>query len=65
MHIQEVINHPLVTVDKIKASGLKIVVDGVNSIGGIAIPALLKEFDLEVIECIASQMDTFHITQNH
>ena len=50
MHIQEVINHPLVTVDKIKASGLKIVVDGVNSIGGIAIPALLKEFDLEVIE---------------
>ena len=50
MHIQEVINHPLVTVDKIKASGLKIVVDGVNSIGGIAIPALLKEFDLEDIE---------------
>jgi phosphomannomutase len=50
MHIQKVINHPLVTVDKIKASGLKIVVDGVNSIGGIAIPALLKEFDLEVIE---------------
>ena len=50
MHIQEVINHPLVTVDKIKVSGLKIVVDGVNSIGGIAIPALLKEFDLEVIE---------------
>ena len=45
MHIQEVINHPLVTVDKIKVSGLKIVVDGVNSIGGIAIPALLKEFD--------------------
>ena len=50
MHIQEIINHPLVTVDAIKESGLKIVVDGVNSIGGIAIPALLKEFELEVIE---------------
>ena len=50
MHIQTVLNHPLVDVESIKSRGFKIVVDGVNSIGGIAIPLLLRKFDIEVIE---------------
>ena len=50
MHIQAVLNHPLVDVESIRKSGLKVVVDGVNSIGGVAIPALLKELNIEVIE---------------
>ena len=50
MHIQAVLNHPLVNLESIRSSGFKVVVDGVNSIGGIAIPALLKELNIEVIE---------------
>ena len=50
MHIQAVLNHPLVDLESIRFSGFKVVVDGVNSIGGIAIPALLKELNIEVIE---------------
>ena len=50
MHIQAVLNHPLVDVESIRKSGLKVVVDGVNSIGGIAIPTLLKELNIEVVE---------------
>ena len=50
MHIQAVLNHPLVDPESIRSSGFKVVVDGVNSIGGIAIPALLKELNIEVIE---------------
>ena len=50
MHIQAVLNHPLVDVESIRKSELKVVVDGVHSIGGVAIPALLKELNIEVIE---------------
>ncbi len=50
MHIQAVLNHPLVDLESIRSSGFKVVVDGVNSIGGLAIPALLKELNIEVIE---------------
>ncbi|MBT8178502.1 MAG: phosphoglucosamine mutase [Eudoraea sp.] len=50
IHIQEVLELPLVDADKIRAAKFKVVVDGVNSSGGIAIPKLLKALDVEVIE---------------
>lgn len=50
MHINAVLDHPLVEIDLIRLSGIKVVVDGVNSIGGIAIPALLKKLNIEVVE---------------
>jgi len=49
-HIQEVLNLDLVDVDAIKTAGFKVVVDGVNSTGGIAIPALLKALNVECVE---------------
>jgi phosphomannomutase len=49
-HIQEVLALELVDVDAIRNAGFKVVVDGVNSTGGIAIPALLKELNVECIE---------------
>lgn len=49
-HIEEVLNLELVDVEKIKSAGFKAVVDGVNSTGGIAIPALLKRLGVEVVE---------------
>ncbi|BAO56434.1 phosphoglucosamine mutase [Nonlabens marinus] len=49
-HIVEVLHLPLVQVDAIKAGNFKVVVDGVNSTGGIAIPALCAALGVEVIE---------------
>ncbi|MHB0756316.1 phosphoglucosamine mutase [Polaribacter sp. M15] len=49
-HIQEVLNLDLVDVEAIKKANFKVVVDGVNSTGGIFIPALLKELNVECVE---------------
>lgn len=48
MHIQAVLDHELVDVAAIKAKRFKVVVDGVNSSGSIAIPALLEALNCEV-----------------
>lgn len=50
IHIDEVLNLSLVDIDAIKAAEFKVVVDGVNSSGGIIIPRLLKLMGVEVIE---------------
>jgi len=49
-HIEEVLKLELVDVDAIKNANFKVVVDGVNSTGGIAIPALLKALNVECVE---------------
>lgn len=49
-HIQEVLNLELVDVDAIRSANFKVVVDGVNSTGGIFIPALLEELNVECVE---------------
>ncbi|MEO8253233.1 MAG: phosphoglucosamine mutase, partial [Flavobacterium sp.] len=49
-HIQEVLNLDLVDVEAIKAANFKVVVDAVNSTGGIAIPALLEKLGVECIQ---------------
>ncbi|MGY8915155.1 MAG: phosphoglucosamine mutase, partial [Flavobacteriales bacterium] len=50
IHIDEVLDLPLIDKEVIKAAKFKVVVDGVNSTGGIAIPQLLKELGVEVIK---------------
>lgn len=50
IHIDEVLNLPLVDVEAVKAAKFKVVVDGVNSSGGIIIPKLLKQMGVEVVE---------------
>ena len=49
-HIQQVLALKLVDVEKVKARKFKVVVDAVNSIGGVVIPALLRKLGCEVIE---------------
>lgn len=49
-HIDHVLELKLVDVNAIKSAGFKVVVDAVNSTGGIAIPALLKKLGVEVVE---------------
>jgi phosphomannomutase len=49
-HVQEVLNLELVDVEAVQKAGFKVVVDGVNSTGGVFIPALLKALNVECIE---------------
>lgn len=49
-HIDEVLKLNLVDAEKVSKANLKVVVDAVNSTGGIAIPALLKRMGVEVVE---------------
>jgi phosphomannomutase len=49
-HIDEVLKLDLVDVEAIKNAKFKVVVDGVNSTGGIAIPKLLEKLGVECIE---------------
>jgi phosphomannomutase len=50
-HIKQILTLPLVDKKKIAKTKLKVVVDGINSVGGIAVPELLKELGVkQVIE---------------
>ncbi|MHA7862996.1 phosphoglucosamine mutase [Flagellimonas marinaquae] len=50
IHIDEVLELSLVDAETIKKANFKVVVDGVNSTGGIAIPKLLEELGVEVVK---------------
>jgi phosphomannomutase len=50
LHIIEVLDLALVNVKAIEAAKFKVVVDGVNSTGGIAIPLLLERLGVQTIE---------------
>ena len=49
-HIDMVLGLPLVDVKAVAKKGFKVVVDAVNSVGGMAIPELLRRMGCEVIE---------------
>ena len=49
-HIAQVLALKLVDVEAVKARKFKVVVDAVNSVGGVVIPALLRELGCEVVE---------------
>ncbi len=50
IHIDEVLNLHLVDIEAVKSAKFKVVVDAVNSSGGIIIPKLLKLMGVEVVE---------------
>jgi phosphomannomutase len=50
IHIDEVLNLPLVDVETVKKAKFKVVVDAVNSSGGIIIPKLLELMGVEVVK---------------
>jgi len=50
LHIEEVMRLELVEVDRIKERQFKVVVDAVNSTGGISIPPLLEMLGVEVVK---------------
>ena len=48
-HIDAIKNLDLVDIKKIKSKNYKIVVDGINSTGGVAVPMLLEEIGVKDI----------------
>ncbi len=49
-HIEQVLALKLVDVEAIKARKFKVVVDAVNSVGGVIVPEMLRQLGAEVIE---------------
>ncbi|WP_302236487.1 phosphoglucosamine mutase [uncultured Alistipes sp.] len=49
-HIRRVLALPLVDVEAVRRRRYKVVVDAVNSVGGVVIPKLLRELGCEVVE---------------
>lgn len=49
-HIEAVLALPLVDVEAVRAARFKVVVDAVNSVGGVVMPALLRAMGVEVVE---------------
>ena len=49
-HIRRVLALPLVDTDAVRRRRFRVVVDAVNSVGGVVIPRLLRELGCEVIE---------------
>lgn len=50
IHIDEVLNLSLVDAEAVRARKFKVVVDGVNSSGGVIIPKLLEQMGVEVVK---------------
>tara|TARA_B110000503_G_C7146962_1_gene413463 strand:+ start:119 stop:1522 length:1404 start_codon:yes stop_codon:yes gene_type:complete len=50
IHIEQVLNLSLVDAEAVKKRKFKVVVDGVNSSGGIVIPDLLEQMGVEVVK---------------
>ena len=50
MHIKQVLGLRMVDVERVRNRRFKVVVDAVNSIGGVVIPALLEELGCEVVK---------------
>lgn len=51
-HIEAVLKLKLVDVEAIKKANFSVAIDCVNSVGGIAIPALLKALGVNKVECL-------------
>lgn len=49
MHIEKILSLPIVDVDAIHEANFRIVVDGVNSSGGLAVPLLLEALGVKTI----------------
>jgi phosphomannomutase len=56
-HIDQILALPLVDVDAITQAGFKVVIDCVNSTGGIFVPALLRSLGVKVIHELYCEPD--------
>lgn len=50
IHIQKILDLPMVDADAVKSKNFKVVLDAVNSTGGISLPPLLEKLGCEVVK---------------
>ncbi|MBL6874535.1 MAG: phosphoglucosamine mutase [Flavobacteriales bacterium] len=58
-HIEDVLNLELVNVDLVRSKKFKVVLDAVNSTGGILIPKLLEKLGVECVELFCNPTGNF------
>jgi len=58
-HIQQIMQHPLVDVEAIRSAGFKVVVDAVNSTGGVSMVPMLRQMGVEVTELFCEPTGNF------
>ena len=51
-HIQKILELPFLDIDAIRARGFKVVVDGINSIGAVALPQMLHALGVTDVETL-------------
>ena len=56
-HIEKILALDLVSPEAIRARGFRVVVDGINSVGAFAIPALLRELGVTEIEVLNEEVN--------
>ena len=49
-HIDEILKIPFLNLNKIKSKNYRVVIDGINSTGGIAVPYLLSKLNVKCVE---------------
>lgn len=59
IHIDEILELPLVNKEEVKKAGFKVVVDGVNSTGGIAVPLLLDALGVSTVKLFCTPNGEF------
>ncbi|NNF57805.1 MAG: phosphoglucosamine mutase [Rhodothermaceae bacterium] len=63
LHIQRILELPTIDPEVIRARDFTVVVDGINSVGGFAIPALLRALGVEQIDVLNGE-PTGHFAHN-
>lgn len=56
-HIEKILALDLIDAEAIRARGFRVVVDGINSVGAFAIPALLRELGVSEIDVLNGEVD--------
>ena len=54
IHIQKILDLPMVDAEAVKSKKFKVVLDAVNSTGGISLPPLLEKLGCEVVKLYLS-----------
>lgn len=55
-HVQKILDLPYIDADAIRQRGFSVVVDGINSVGAFAIPAMLEALGVEQVEVLNAEV---------
>ena len=56
-HVEKILDLPYIDADAIRQRGFKVIVDGINSVGAFAIPAILEALGVEDVEVLNGEVN--------